>query len=206
MFQRTATYTVPAHNAPLDPAEVRRVKADYPALRAKARSRPTGFYFPINTAPALEATAEERQRQYEEAWARGGLPFLGAYGDLLFSKQANDTIADFAREKIRGIVRDPATAELLCPDNVFGCKRLCADTDYFETYNKPHVRLVDVSKTPIERFTEDGIVVAGTLYPFDAVVSATGFAAMTGSYDKIRITGRNGLTLADKWRASPTCS
>ena len=117
------------------------------------------------------------------------LPFLGAYGDLLFEKAANDTIAEFARQKIRGIVKDPATAELLCPQNVFGCKRLCVDTNYFDTYNLPHVKLVDVSKTPIERFTGDGIVVDGTEYKFDAVVSATGFAAMTGSFDKIRITG-----------------
>ena len=203
VFQRTATYTVPAYNAPLDPEHVAKVKADYPALRARARSRPTGFYFPINTAPAMEATEEERRRKYEEAWARGGLPFLGAFGDLLFSKEANDTIADFAREKIRGIVKDPATADLLCPDNVFGCKRLCVDTDYFATYNKPHVKLVDVSKTPIERFTAGGIVVAGKTYPADAVVCATGFAAMTGSYEKIRITGRDGLTLAEKWRAGP---
>ena len=105
--------------------------------------------------PALEATPEERERQYEEAWQRGGLPFLGAYGDLLFEKAANDTIAEFARDKIRGIVKDPATAELLCPHNVFGCKRLCVDTGYFETYNLPHVKLVDVSKTPIERFTAE---------------------------------------------------
>ena len=131
------------------------------------------------------------------------LPFLGAYGDLLFEKAANDTIAEFARQKIRGIVKDPATAELLCPQNVFGCKRLCVDTNYFETYNLPHVKLVDVSKTPIERFTKDGIVVDGTEYKFDAIVSATGFAAMTGSFDKIRITGRGGRTLAEKWRAGP---
>jgi cation diffusion facilitator CzcD-associated flavoprotein CzcO len=203
VFQRTPNYSVPAWNAPLDPEHVRAVKADYPALRAKARARPTGFYFPFNAQPALEATPEERRRQYEEFWASGGLPFLGAYGDLLFNKQANDTIADFAREKIRGIVKDPATADLLCPDNVFGCKRLCVDTGYFETYNKPNVKLVDVAKTPIERFTAEGVVVAGTLYPLDAVVSATGFAAMTGSYDKIRITGRGGLTLAEKWRAGP---
>ncbi len=203
VFQRTPNYSVPAHNAPLDPDHVRAVKADYPALRAKARSRPTGFYFPFNAAPALEAAPEDRRRQYEEFWARGGLPFLGAYGDLLFNKQANDTIAEFAREKIRRIVKDPATAELLCPDNVFGCKRLCVDTNYFATYNKPHVTLVDVSKTPIERFTAEGVVVAGTTYPLDAVVCATGFAAMTGAYDRMRITGRAGLTLAEKWRAGP---
>ena len=203
VFQRTATYSVPAWNEKLSVEYRKAIKADYPALRAKARARPTGFYFPFNMKPAVEATAEERERQYEEAWKRGGLPFLGAYGDLLFDKAANDTIADFARRKIRSIVRDPATAELLCPDNVFGCKRLCVDTGYFETYNLPHVKLIDVSKTPIERFTAQGIEANGTEYPLDAIVCATGFAAMTGSFDKIRITGRNGLTLSEKWRAGP---
>ena len=203
VFQRTATYSVPARNEKLTPEYRQSIKADYPALRAKARARPTGFYFPFNMKPALEASPEERKKQYEEAWARGGLPFLGAYGDLLFEKAANDTIADFARRKIRSIVKDPKTAELLCPDNIFGCKRLCVDTGYFETYNLPHVRLVDVSKTPIERFTENGIEVNGVEHPLDAIVCATGFAAMTGSFDKIRITGRKGLTLAEKWQAGP---
>jgi cyclohexanone monooxygenase len=203
VFQRTATWSVPAWNERLTPEYLQTAKAGYPALRAKARARPTGFYFPFNTTPALEASPEDREKEYEEAWARGGLPFLGAYGDLLFEKAANDTIADFARAKIRGIVKDPVTAELLCPDNVFGCKRLCVDTGYFETYNLPHVKLVDVSQTPIERFTADGIEVDGVGYPLDAIVCATGFAAMTGSFDKIRITGRNGLTLSEKWRAGP---
>jgi cyclohexanone monooxygenase len=203
VFQRTATWSVPAWNEPLTPEYLAKAKADYPALRAKARARPTGFYFPFNGKPALEASAEERETLYEEAWQRGGLPFLGAFGDLLFEKDANDTIADFARRKIRSIVKDPATADLLCPENVFGCKRLCVDTGYFDTYNLPHVKLVDVSKTPIERFTPNGIRVNGVEYPVDAIVSATGFAAMTGSFDKIAITGRNGLTLAEKWHAGP---
>jgi cyclohexanone monooxygenase len=203
VFQRTATYSVPAWNEKLTPEYRKTIKADYPALRAKARARPTGFYFPFNMKPALEATPAERERQYQEAWERGGLPFLGAYGDLLFEKAANDTIAEFARRKIREIVKNPTTAELLCPDNVFGCKRLCVDTGYFETYNLPHVKLVDVSKTPIERFTTDGIEVDGVEYPLDAIVCATGFAAMTGSYDRMRITGRDDVTLAEKWRAGP---
>jgi cyclohexanone monooxygenase len=203
VFQRTATWSVPAWNETLSPEYLKEVKADYPALRAKARARPTGFYFQFNSKPALEVSAGERERLYEEAWQRGGLPFLGAFGDLLFEKDANDTIADFARNKIRGIVKDPATADLLCPENVFGCKRLCVDTGYFETYNLPHVKLVDVSKKPIERFTAGAIVVDGVEYPLDAIVSATGFAAMTGSFDKIAVTGRNGLTLAEKWRAGP---
>jgi cyclohexanone monooxygenase len=203
VFQRTATYSVPAWNQKLTPEYRQTIKADYPALRAKARARPTGFYFPFNMQPALQATPEERERLYEEAWERGGLPFLGAFGDLLFEKDANDTIAEFARHKIRRLVQDPATAELLCPDNVFGCKRLCVDTGYFETYNLPHVKLVDVSKTPIERFTADGIEVNGAEYPLDTIVCATGFAAMTGSFDRIAITGRNGLRLTEKWRTGP---
>jgi len=203
VFQRTATWSVPAWNEALSAEYLKDAKAHYPALRAKARARPTGFYFPFNIQPALQASSEEREQQYEAAWRRGGLPFLGAYGDLLFDKSANDTIAEFARQKIRDIVKNPATAELLCPHNVFGCKRLCVDTNYFETYNLPHVKLVDVSKTPIERFTKDGIVVDGTEYMVDAIVSATGFAAMTGSFDKIKITGRSGRTLAEKWSGGP---
>jgi cation diffusion facilitator CzcD-associated flavoprotein CzcO len=203
VFQRTATWSVPAWNERLSEGYLKEAKAHYPELRAKARARPTGFYFPFNTQPALQASAEERAQQYEAAWQRGGLPFLGSYGDLLFEKSANDTIAEFSRQKIRSIVKDPATAELLCPRNVFGCKRLCVDTDYFETYNLPHVKLVDVSNTPIECFTKDGIIVGGTEYTVDAVVSATGFAAMTGSFDKIKITGRSGRTLGEKWHAGP---
>ncbi|MBV9565373.1 MAG: NAD(P)/FAD-dependent oxidoreductase, partial [Bradyrhizobium sp.] len=101
VFQRTATWSVPAWNQTLTPEHLRAVKADYPALRAKARARPTGFYFLFNAKPALESNPEERDRLYEEAWQRGGLPFLGAFGDLLFEKDANDTVAEFARKKIR---------------------------------------------------------------------------------------------------------
>ena len=203
VFQRTPNYSVPAWNEKMDPAYEQEIKADYPALRAKMRARPTGFYFEFNMQSALEATPEERERQYEDFWQRGGLPFLGAYGDLLFEKEANDTIAEFGRRKIREIVKDPATADLLCPDNIFGGKRLCVDTGYFETYNLPHVSLIDVSGKPIERITEQGIVTDGTEFAVDAIVCATGFAAMTGAFDNIHITGRNGLTLKEKWEAGP---
>ena len=150
-----------------------------------------------------DSSEEERRQTYEEFWARGGLPFLGAFGDLLFNKEANDTIADFAREKIREIVKDPKTADLLCPDNVFGCKRLCVDTGYFEVYNKEHVSLVDISGTGIERMTQAGVQANGQEYEVDAIVCATGFAAMTGSFDKIDIRGRAGETLKKAWEAGP---
>jgi len=203
VFQRTPSYSVPAWNAPMDPDEAARIKATYPELRAKARARPTGFYFPFNMASAMDETAEQRRDRYEEAWKRGGLPFLGAYGDLLFDKAANDTVAEFAREKIRAVVKDPETAELLCPDNVFGCKRLCVDTGYYNVFNRDHVSLVDVSKKPIERISAKGVMHDGKEYEADVIVCATGFAAMTGSFDRIDIRGRNGLTLKEKWAAGP---
>jgi cyclohexanone monooxygenase len=203
VFQRTPSYTVPAWNAKLDPSEVDKIKADYPTLRAKARARPTGVYFIFNPDSALKATPEEREKQYEEFWERGGLPFLGSYGDLLFNKEANDTIAAFAKRKIQEVVTDPETAAKLTPDNVFGCKRLCVDTGYYQTFNKPHVSLVDVSEKPIERITPTGLVVDGTEYAADVLICATGFAAMTGSFDRIRITGREGLALTKKWEAGP---
>jgi cyclohexanone monooxygenase len=203
VFQRTPNYTVPAWNSPVDPEWEAEVKADYPAMRAKARARPTGFYFDFNTKPALEASEEERRATYEKYWERGGLPFMGSFGDLLFNKEANDTIADFAREKIREIVKDPATADLLCPENIFGCKRLCVDTGYYETYNQPHVTLVDISKSGIERITPKGVVGNGTEYEVDVIVCATGFAAMTGSFDRIDIRGRDGETLKKAWEAGP---
>ena len=203
VFQRTANYSIPAWNEKITPEQERLAKANYPALRAKARARPTGFYFQFNNQPALAVTQEEREQQYEECWSRGGLPFLGAFNDLLFEKEANDTIAEFTRNKIREIVKDPATAALLCPDNILGCKRLCVDTGYYDTFNLPHVKLVDVAKQPIERITENGIIAQGVEHPVDAIVCATGFAAMTGSFERIRITGRKGLTLAEKWHAGP---
>ena len=203
VFQRTPNYSIPAWNENLDQNYQEKVKASYPELRAKARGRPAGFYFPFNTESALEAAPEERQEQYEKRWEKGGLPFLGAYGDLLFEQEANDTIAAFVRQKIRSIVKDPATAELLCPDNVLGCKRLCVDTGYYEVYNREHVNLIDVSEDPIKRFTKNGLMTGNREYSFDTIVCATGFAAMTGSFDKISITGRDGLMLSKKWEAGP---
>ena len=203
VFQRTPNYSVPAWNEKLDPEYERSVKADYPTLRTKARGRPAGFYFPFNTDSALDSTPEERQAHYDTLWKVGGLPFLGAYGDLLFEKEANDTIAEYARGKIRSLVQDPEVAELLCPDNVFGCKRLCVDTEYYDTYNQPHVKLVDISRKPIQHFTKRGLRTNDIEYPLDSVICATGFAAMTGAFEKIKIIGRDHLTLTEKWKAGP---
>ncbi len=206
MFQRTATYAVPAHNRPLDPDEVAAIKADYAALRAANAQTMTAFgsRTPGNEEFALAADPDERERQFEERWAQGGLPFLGAFGDLLFTKEANDLAAEFVRSKIRDIVDDPAVAELLSPTTVIGCKRMCVDTGYYATFNRPNVHLVDVSDAPIDEITPTGLRTGGVDYEFDAIIFATGFDAMTGALLAIDIKGRNGETLRDAWEAGPT--
>ena len=134
VFQRTANYAIPANNAPLDQKYEHEVKSRYAEFRAEAKQTPPGIHGRFRQGKALEATAEERQAEYEQRWETGGLSFMGAYGDLIFDQEANDTAAEFVRNKIRGLVEDPDIAELLCPKNIIGGKRLCVDTNYFSTY------------------------------------------------------------------------
>jgi cyclohexanone monooxygenase len=203
VFQRTANYAVPAHNRPLEAEYVRRIKADYAGLRRRAKQTPTGIDFDYSEELALETPPEEREREFERRWRRGGLSFLGAYMDLMVNEAANNLVAEFVRAKIRQKVADPAVADLLSPRNTIGCKRLCIDIGYYETFNQPHVRLIDVSKSPIERITSKGVTVGGRAYEVDAIVFATGFDAMTGALDRIDIRGRGGLALREKWREGP---
>jgi len=206
VFQRTPNHSVPAGNGPLDPALQREIKSQYAAFR-QANNKTMGAFgarYMTATTSALEVSNEERQLVYENAWRVGGLMFLFlAYNDLLTNKQANDTAADFIRSKIRSIVKDPATAELLMPDSVVGCKRPCADTGYFETFNRSNVKLVDVRSAPIETITPHGLCTASAEYEFDCLVYATGFDAMTGTLNRIDIRGRAGLALKQKWAAGP---
>jgi cation diffusion facilitator CzcD-associated flavoprotein CzcO len=205
VFQRTATYSVPAWNGPIDPAELAETKANYAAFRAANSQSLTaiGDRRPRTEQMALAVTAEERRAEYETRWRVGGLGFLGAFADLLFDPQANDTAAGFVRDRIRQTVNDPETAQTLCPDQVIGCKRLCVDTDYYETFNRPDVRLVDVRKTPITEITPDGIRTTVAHFEFDTIVYATGFDAMTGALTRIDIRGRGGRALRDAWAAGP---
>jgi cation diffusion facilitator CzcD-associated flavoprotein CzcO len=203
VFQRTPNYAVPARNAPLDPREQQAIKADYAGLRRRAKQMRNGIQFPVNEASALEVTEQERQREYEARWERGGLSFLGSFADLLVDRQANDTAAEFVRAKIREVVRDPGVAEALSPRNTFGCKRLCIDTGYYETFNRPNVTLIDVNRAPIDGVARDGLVAGGKTYAVDAIVFATGFDAMTGALRKIDIRGRGGKSLDDKWTEGP---
>ena len=203
VFQRTPNYAVPAHNRPLDSAEQAEIKKHYPEIRARAKKTRNGVDHSPNPAAAAEAAEDERLAEFESRWATGGLGFLGAFSDLLVDHEANAMAAEYVRSKIRRKVKDPEVARLLAPRSTFGCKRLCVDIDYFETFNRPNVTLVDVSASPIERIVPEGLVVGGGVYAFDTLVLATGFDAMTGALGRIDIRGRDGLALKEKWRDGP---
>jgi len=205
VFQRTPNYSVPANNGPLTSEAEARVKADYPAFRKRNREMPFGAFADAvrGGEEAFADSESDREQTYRDAWERGGLTFLAAYGDLMFDKEANDTAAAFVREKIRAAVNDPETARKLTPTQTLGCKRLCADTHYFETYNLPHVDLVDVSKSPIECLTPVGLRNADGEFELDVIIFATGFDAMTGALLSIDIQGKEGLPLSQKWSAGP---
>jgi len=205
VFQRTATYAIPAHNAPLDPDYQRDVKSRYHTFRAAGRSTPLGFGADRPTAQdtGAEADASQRRERFEEYWGRGGLFFMGSFVDLMLDPDVNESAAGFVRDKIRDIVRDPATAALLSPSQTLGCKRLCVDTGYYRTYNRDNVHLIDISRDPIEEFTATGLKTGDVEHTLDMVVFATGFDAMTGSLDRIDIRGRDGVALKQKWAEGP---
>jgi len=206
VFQRTANFSLPARNAPMEEERERRHKAEYPARRRAAYDTPFAIGgYPRPTKSALEVTEEERNAAYEAKWQEGGsISYLYTYTDLLVNKQANDTASEFARNKIRGIVKDKATAELLAPkDHPIGTKRLCLDTNYYETYNRDNVVLVDVRSDPIQEITGKGVRTGSREYELDAIVFATGFDAMTGALREIDIRTSDGAVLADHWEGGP---
>jgi cyclohexanone monooxygenase len=204
VFQRTANYSVPAWNGPLDESLDAELKEQYSEHRRAARGTGAGVAWPVPEKSALEVSEDERNREYEARWAQGGFAIGGTFIDQAINEQANATVAEFVRNKIRATVNDPATAELLCPrDYPFGTKRLCVDTNYFETYNRPNVSLVDIRRNPIEEITPGGLRTTEREYEFDAIVFATGFDAMTGALLNIDIRGRNGLPLKEKWEHGP---
>ncbi len=203
VFQRTPSFVVPARNAPLDPREQAAVKAEYPALRALAKTRRNGLFCETRDVSALAVGEEERERAFRERYDRGGLCYTGTFNDLLVDKRANESAADFLRARIREVVEDPSTAEALCPRTVVGGKRLCIDTGYYETFNRPNVTLIDLNKAPLEEITRDGLIAGGKLYALDAIVYAIGFDAMTGALTRIDIRGNGGMRLAEQWAEGP---
>ena len=204
VFQRTANFSVPAWNREISDAEDREWKANYAFWRNKERTTHTGFHNEGGHPSAAKLTPEQRLQTLESGWRQGGLLMWNVFSDLMTDASANELTCEFIRDKIRSIVKDPATAAALCPTtHPVGSKRLCVDSGYYQAFNRDNVELVDVNAWPIERFTRNGIVYGGCEAPFDAVVFATGFDAMTGTLLSIDIEGTGGARLSDEWRDGP---
>ena len=204
VFQRTPNYSIPSQNEPMTKKYERSWKDVYSERRKEMRYSAHGSLKDLNDVPALSVDEDQRQELYTKRWAIGGTGFLGSFNDLLTNADANYTAAEYVRQQIKRVVKDKETAEILCPRSYpIGTKRICIDTGYFETYNRENVKLVDISKKPIQRLVADGIIVDDQLYPFDSIIFATGFDAMTGSIFNVDIKGRDGLALKEKWNAGP---
>jgi cation diffusion facilitator CzcD-associated flavoprotein CzcO/acetyl esterase/lipase len=205
VFQRTPNFSIPARNGPISDARIAPFLADPDAYREEARHSAAGVPRETPMESALMVSDEERTARYEAMWEAGELlGITGTFNDTLANAESNETLRQFIHGKIRSIVNDPEVAEALCPTNHYvGTKRACLDTNYYETYNLPHVRLVDLRKDPISTITETGIDTANESFEFDAIVFATGFDAMTGAIVGVDITGRDGLTLKEKWADGP---
>jgi len=204
VFQRTANYSIPAANAPVTDEEDRQVKANYRARREQAWNSPTGLGFMPNRQSALDVSPEERERVYEAAWNRYGFGFALAYHDILLSKPANDTAAEFIRRKIGAVINDPVVRDKLTPKgHPFAARRPSVDSGYFQAFNRDNVELADLRESPIVEFTPEGIRTTAKSHAFDIIIFATGFDAFTGSLLKPEIVGRGGNTLRAKWSAGP---
>jgi cyclohexanone monooxygenase len=206
VFQRTPNFSLAAFNRPMEPEFERQYKERYRDHREKARHSSAGIAsHPLPTKGALDDTPEDRERVYESGWAWGNTGFTRIYKDILSDIGANQTMSDFVRRKIRKAVKNPEVAATLTPkDHPIGTKRICLDTDYYETYNRANVTLVDVRKHPIERITPNGIETTNQSYPLDAIVFATGYDAVTGALLSIDIGVKGcATTLAEKWRTGP---
>jgi cyclohexanone monooxygenase len=207
VFQRTANFSVPARNGPLPAAEQQRIKADYQTRRGISRDSLFGVPIALPAAPrrTRDIPPAELREMLETLWAQGGaMSLLAAAPDVIADPEANAIVAEFVREKIRATVKNPEVADLLCPStHPLGTKRLCLDTEYYETYNRDNVTLVDLRATPIEQITEHGLRTSAAEYPLDVLIFATGFDAMTGALNSIDIRGRDGLALKQAWADGP---
>lgn len=205
VFQRTPNYVLPARNNPLSEYELRAIRESYGAIWAQTRKHPYGFAMKRAGRVRTDVSEAQFQRILEGGWEAGGFRFIfETFDDIASDEVTNALASEFVRNKIRAIVHDPATAELLCPtDHPLTAKRPPLGHFYYEAYNRPNVSLVDVSEHPIDEITATGIRVGANSYDADVIVFATGFDAVTGTLARIDIRGRDGAGLAEKWADGP---
>ena len=205
VFQRTPQYTIPAGNRPLDKTYLKQVQTDWAMHREFMHTTLSGMPYPLVERSALDDTPERRREMFESLWGEGGFSVLfGGYNDLMTNADANATISEFVRDKIRETVRDPAVQEKLMPDYMLGTKRLILDDGYYASFNRDNVSLVDLRSDPIERITGQAVVTQSTEHPLDMLVLATGYDAITGTLLRINPRGRRGADLASTWADSFT--
>ena len=205
VFQRTANWAAPLHNGKIDAETQAKIKAGYPEIFARCQETFACFMHTPDPRGAFEVSDEEREANYERLYGERGFGiWVGNFNDILTDRKANATISDFVARKIRERVKNQAVAEKLIPKNHgFGTRRLPLETFYYEVYNQDNVELVDIKETPIERITPEGIKTSEKEYEFDIIIYATGFDAITGSFDKIDFRGAGGARLKDKWKSGP---
>jgi cation diffusion facilitator CzcD-associated flavoprotein CzcO len=205
VFQRTPNWCAPLHNDRIGEKEMRQIRASYPKIFARCDETPGCFIHAPDPRATHEVTPEEREAFFEKLYGEPGFGiWQGNFRDILVDRKANALISDFIARKIRERVKDQAVAEKLIPKNHgFGTRRVPLETHYYEVYNQPNVKLVDINETPIERITPSGIKTVDAEYEFDLIIYATGFDAITGSFDRIDIGGVNGVRLKDKWKDGP---
>ena len=205
VFQRTPNWCAPLHNGKIDAETQRKIKAGYREMFARCQETFACFIHTPDPRGAFEVSDEEREAFYEKLYAERGFGiWQGNFKDILTDRRANATISDFVARKIRERVKDQKVADKLIPRNHgFGTRRLPLETFYYEVYNRDNVELVDLTETPIERITPKGIKTSEREYPFDIIIFATGFDAITGAFDKIELRGTGGARLKDKWRDGP---
>lgn len=204
VFQRTPNYSVPAGNRPLSDSDRAEVKAHYAERRRMSWRSGGGSPHVAHPKLTMEATPEERREAFEKRWELGGVLFSKTFADQMIDPVANEEARKFYEEKVRAVIDDPALADLLIPnDHPIGTKRICTDSNYFQTFNRPNVKLISVRKTPIMSIDATGINTTDAHYDLDAIVLATGFDAMTGALAKIDIVGRDGRRLSDDWSGGP---
>ncbi len=202
VFQRTPNFVVPAHNGPI--AADRRKDWQQNFRDYRARAKQVGTLYEFSATPAFAVSDDVRTSEYRRRWDKGGVNFMHAFSDLMTDRKANETAAAFVRDRIGEIVHDPLVAEQLCPrDYPIGTKRICVGSQYYETYNRDNVTLVNLRETPVTQISVDAISTGAATYPIDVLICATGYDALTGALARIDITGCEGERLADKWAAGP---
>ena len=205
VFQRTPNWCFPLNNSKISPEEMRDIRARYPEILARCRETPSCYVHGPDPRKTLEVTPEDREAFWQKLYRTPGFgQWQANFSDMLTDREANALASEFAARKIRERVNDPVIAEKLIPKNHgFGTRRIPLETGYYEVYNQPNVELVDVNETPIERITPQGIRTSDREREFDIIIYATGFDAITGSFDRIDIRGADGLRLKDKWKGGP---